>query len=213
MRILSIFALSAIAAPAMSFAGSCPRTISACGCVIESRGSYSVGGALSLAGAGDCIAIKADSVELDLAGYSLTGPAAPAPFSAGVHITRRASGAAIVGGGGAISQFTDGILIEGKGATISGFSANGNEEGVVLDGREAELTNFSASGNSGDGVALFGAAQARISDFTASGNAANGVDILSKRVKVSGFTADSNGYAGVLIRGIITDLTPHAESV
>jgi hypothetical protein len=177
--------------------------IAGCGCTIVSRGRYSVGGPLSQTGASDCIKIDASGVDLDLVGYSVTGPAAPALFDVGVHVTRRASGATIVGGGATISHFTIALLIEGGGATVSGLSANGDQNGIIVNGPNADLTNFSASDNDSDGVDLFGASNAVLSDFTASGNIYFGIDIISKGSEMFGFTANSNGYAGVVISSLV----------
>ena len=199
-RILAIsFILGAAIAPTVSFAGPCPKTIAGCGCAIVSRGRFSVDAPLSQPGAGDCIAIRAGGVELDLAGNSIAGPSQPALRSNGIHVMGRARGVTIVGGGATISQFTNGILIEGEGASVSGFTASGNAVGVVVSGHAGELTNFSSSNNSYAGVVLFKTPQSRLSDFTANQNVFYGVDVLSTNDRLTGFTADSNGYAGVVI--------------
>ena len=55
----------------------CPETITACGCRILSPGKYTLGNSVaSSSTTEDCVDVNSGGVELDLAGFSVTGPLA-----------------------------------------------------------------------------------------------------------------------------------------
>jgi len=157
------------------------------------------------AGAGltECIKVAAPNVELFLAGNAITGSPGPSTgIKFGIHILGTAPGAIVIGGGSTISQFSWGILVEGAFSALSGFSANGDGIGVVLRHEKgSQLTNFSASNNLGDGIFITNASHNFLNDFDASNNTQNGVQISSASNfdELSGFSASSNGAAGVSV--------------
>lgn len=188
------------AAPRAAYADPCTRTITQCPCTITSSGKFKVMNPLTSASlTKDCIAVAARHVSLDLAGNALTGPGSTTP-TAGVHVLPRADRVTITGGGAMITQFGSGIVIESDRAAASGFSATGNQNGLVIEGDRGQHTSFDVSGNSNDGV-LFSAASGNVlSSFTADDNTiGNGVELTSgsNSDSLSGFTANSNGGAGV----------------
>lgn len=188
------------AAPRAAYADACTRTITQCPCTINASGKFKVMNPLASASlTKDCITVAAQHVSLDLAGNALTGPGSTTP-TAGIHVFRRADHVTITGGGAMITKFGSGILIEGDRAAASGFSATGNQNGLVIAGDGGQHTGFDASGNSNDGV-LFSAASGNVlSSFTADDNTiGNGVELTSgsNHDSLSGFTASSNGAAGV----------------
>jgi hypothetical protein len=151
----------------------------------------------------ECIKIAAPNVQLFLAGNSITGSSASSTsLKFGIHILGTAPGAIVIGGDSTISQFSWGILVEGTFSAISGFSATGDGIGVVLRHEKgSQFTNFSASNNLGDGIFITNASHNFLNDFDASNNTQNGVEISSGSNfdELSGFTASSNGAAGVSV--------------
>ncbi len=158
----------------------------------------------------DCLMIDAAGVNLNLAGNSITMPFANA--SDAIHLTRKAAGATVAGGGATISgSYSDGVVVESGGATLSGIKVSGATVAIVLDhARDATLSEFQADGNSG-GVLIEGGGHNRLSNFSANSNLTPfgggsygyGVFILgSNDNSLSAFTADSNFY-GVVIQGVL----------
>src|ERR1700693_3861768 len=79
----------------------CGTSIAACGCTITAAGTYTVTTNLSsaqgLTAAGDCIAIKASKVVLNVHHFSVTGPGTGTSTGAGIDVLKSSSGAFIEG--------------------------------------------------------------------------------------------------------------------
>jgi parallel beta-helix repeat protein len=89
-------------------------------------------------------------------------------------------------------------FIEGRGATISNFA-----DGIEIDGAKAALENFTVTANSDAGLYLKSASQAAISNFTADSNTNDGVRISkgSYNTIVGQVRATNNGRYGVWLLG------------
>jgi parallel beta-helix repeat protein len=196
-----------VTAAAARAASECPNQITACGCVIAAAGTYEVTAALTQSTVGaTCLAVDAAGVRLNLGGNSMTG-ASSAPSTAetidlGLHLTRKATNAIVIGGGATISNFaTSGIEVDGNGAIISGVNTDRNEEeGIVLDGaRGTQLIGVDASNNTSVGIFLDRASGNSLSDVTANNNGAVGIYLfdVSSSNRVADFEANSNGGEGV----------------
>lgn len=181
----------------------CATQISSCGCTIKKPGTYRVTAALDGTNLPiDCIAIDASNVLLDLHGNTIAinrDQVQTTYFVAAIHITREANRAVVVGRGSTIENFWYGIEVEGKNATLTGFTAQGNEIGLyVLHAHGTAASGFDVS-NNGDGVDIKYAAQNRLDSFTANNNGIFGVFFSSgaDTNEISGFAANSNLTAGV----------------
>lgn len=187
----------------------CSTTITDCGCVILSPGQYTLGNPLVSSSPGeDCIDVDSPGVELDLAGFSITGPLAnppptpPAPpevTAVGINFERKASRAILNGGGATVSGFNQGVVIIGYEATANDFSTTANEVGFVLFGtRDSRVSNFDASGNGENGIMIESGSHNQLTGFAANSNGGDGVLLFdSAHSQLSGFTANSNAGQGV----------------
>ena len=160
-----------------------------------------------------CLEIDAPKVRLNLDGNSITsGVSASANVQPdckpnigivigslpviGIHLTRHADNAVIVGGGAMISGFGDsGIEIESSGAIISELKADANIVGIELNkAHGVQLTNIEASNNLGNGLSLIRSPDNQISAFTGNNNGGAGISIFgpSDANRVTAFQANSN---------------------
>ncbi len=192
-------------------ANSCPSQITSCGCVIRAAGSYTVVATLIQTTIGaTCLEVDGPMVRLDLAGNSIVGASPLPPPTAttpdlGIHLTRKASNAIVVGGGATISGFaTAGLEIDSSGAIISDLKAEKNGDGIELTkARGVQLTGVNASDNESNGLSLFRSSDNQLSDVTANGNSGAGILIYasSDANRVTTFQANSNGE-GVQIAAV-----------
>jgi|GEM_PF-3900647 parallel beta-helix repeat protein len=157
----------------------CARTILKCGCTITAGGLFTLGNpvANSASGAGDCIAIRAKNVVLNLNGYSITGPSNGTAKGSGVHILKSASGAFVEGLGATISGWANGVETESTNGTIDNIVTGSNDKaGVFLfKANNNHVTRISADGNGQFGIFVSASAQNDIAASEASDNGADGV--------------------------------------
>src|ERR1035437_24991 len=210
----------------------CGSSIAACGCRITTGGTYTVTGDLSGA-AGDCIAIKANSVVLNIDKHSITGPGSGTSTGAGIHVLKSSSGAFIEGGGGpsdiTASGWKYGLEVQGKNTISDYFNPHGNVVGIFLDGATgANINDFAAEDNSVYGVWIRGGKGNQINCFNSNNNTGTGLYIgchnddprgtrcrgvkPSSGNRIYDFESESNGDAGVVIDvgnqgNVLTDLT------
>jgi hypothetical protein len=210
----------------------CGSSIAACGCRITTSGTYTVTADLSGA-AGDCIAIKANNVVLNINDHSITGPGSGTSTGAGIHVLKSSSGAFIEGGGGpsniTASGWKYGLEVQGKNTISDWVNPNGNVVGIFLDGATgANINDFSADDNSVYGVWIRGGKGNQINCFGSRNNTGTGVYIgchnddtrgtgcrgvkPSSGNRIYDFNSEDNGDAGVVIDvgnkgNVLTDLT------
>jgi hypothetical protein len=108
---------------------SSPIAITACQ-TIKAPGSYVL--ASNLTAKGDCLVITADLVTIDLAGFSITGPAI---LGSAAGVRARNGGTGIVVQNGSISNFGTAVdLSSAQGSIVEGLRAFDNGTGIVADG-------------------------------------------------------------------------------
>ena len=155
----------------------CPPEISSCGCAIRNPGEYHVTAALTESSEiEDCITVDAISV-LYLDGNSITStaPSSDTQNSNGIHLTRRANSAIVVGGNAAITGFTSAILVEDVGANIGGFRASNNGEGLFINfAKNVTAYNFDVSGNAG-GIQILHSTHVSLTNFLANSTTSDGI--------------------------------------
>jgi len=206
-----LFAIGVEAPFALAQPVPCSMTITDCGCVILSPGKYTLENPLvSSSATEDCIDVDSPGVELDLAGFSITGPLAnPPPAQAevtaeGINFERKASRAILNGGGATVSGFNQGVVITGYEGNANDFSTSANEAGLVLFGtRDNRVNNFDASSNGQDGVMIESGSNNQPSGFAANSNGGDGVLLFdTAHNQLSGFTANSDAGQGVNVGGV-----------
>ena len=183
----------------------CERSIVSCGCTITSGGYYEVDASLlstqGLTSRGECIAIKADNVLLNLQASQISGPGGAAEGSAsiGVHIQPGANNNFIEGSGALIDGWSVGLLIEGSQNDIEFFDANNNDvAGVVLEHASGNnITDFVANNNGEYGVWLLQSNSNQINCANADNNASSGIYL--------GCSGSKNGIVGCRRNGVNTD--------
>jgi Right handed beta helix region len=155
----------------------CAPTINACGCTIETPGSYKLGLAINstqgLTPAGACIEIASSFVILDGAKKNITGPGGTTPTGIGVWVHHPFRSEFLGFRGSVISGWDVGLLIEGRQIVADDASANSNgTAGVELNkASDVELTNTTAESNLNYGIWL---KQTSSSDVTNSRTETNG---------------------------------------
>ncbi len=157
----------------------CARTILRCGCTITSGGLFTLGNPVgnSATGAGDCIAIRAKNVVLNLNGNSITGPSNGTAKGAGVHILKSASGAFLEGLGATISGWANGVETDSTNGAIDNLVADSNNKAGVLlfKAKLNQVTRITADDNGQFGIFVSGSDQNDIADSEVSDSGSNGV--------------------------------------
>ena len=212
-RLLTAAALALVwccCRPASAAAGSCPTSITACGCTIASSGFYQLGSDLTATNPNaDCLDVKAANVNLWLDGHSISGTGS----RIGLHLLKTARGAFIEGldlGSGAfasVGSFAIGIEDDADGAIIGHTNVSDNSNvGVLLNRVNGSLvSDFGAFSNS-YGVELSGATLCSIQRATLEGNSIYGMWLSgSSRNVVNFFEAQDN-----LIAGLYLGCQPHS---
>lgn len=150
--------LPALKGEARAAASVCPPTINSCGCVINAPGAYKVGLALTasqgLTPTGECIGIAASFVTLDVGKKAITGAGGSSPTGIGIHV-RRVKGP---------------VILEGRGAVISGFDL-----GLLIESNNSVVDNFAVNSNGTAGLKVFKARLNTLSNITATSNLNYGV--------------------------------------
>ncbi len=174
-----------------------PQSVTSCR-TIRKAGFYEIDSTLTESGGGDCLAIAASNVVINLNGWLIAGGGGGA---AGVHVLPMAANAYIEGRGARISGFTEGMEIEGSGAVAENFTASSNSDaGVYLNkARQARVANFTTSQNL-DGVRIYAGTSNAVQGITATGNLRYGVWLKSTNYNaVGGFAVKDNEAAGVYL--------------
>jgi len=199
----------------------CSKTITACGCSITTAGVYTVEQDLTFApGVGDCIAIGAKNVALNLNGHNLTGPG-KASTGAGIHLKKIVS-VSIEGQGTAsqpsiISAWKYGIENEGSDVLIENIDATSNATAGIyfFKANNSQVVNFNSSNNSGYGVWLSSGANNQVGTGTTTNNVLDGVFVgcvgngsggcastggNAKSNIIYNMTSNTNGDGGITIQ-------------
>ena len=143
---LFTFALSIAASPALTAAANEATPITQCMPITQS-GSFVLANNLFIANS-DCLAIRAEFVTIDLAGFLIVGNG----LVAGIFNRSGSSPRGIVVRNGTISNFTFGILIRGNGTIVEKVRVFGNtSQGVTVLGTGIVRDNI-AEGNGGCGI-------------------------------------------------------------
>ena len=169
--------------PVSAAAGSCPTSITACGCTIASGGFYELVSDLAATNPNaDCLDIKAANVNLWLDGHSISG----AGSGIGLHLLKTARGA-----------FIEGLdLASGAFASIGSF-----EIGIQDDADSAIIGHTNVSDNSGVGVLLNRVSGSLVSDFGAYSDA-YGVELSGATLcSIQRVTLDGNSIYGIWLNG------------
>lgn len=190
----------------------CPETITACGCRILSPGKYTLGNSVaSSSTTEDCVDVNSGGVELDLAGFSVTGPlanpliASDQVTAVGINFERKASNAIFNGGGATVSGFSTGIEITGDKANANDFSATANVFGLLLlETHDSRVSNFDANSNIETGVAISLGSHNQLSGFATNSNSDFSGVLLAYTAhnQLTGFTANSNAGDGVTLENV-----------
>ena len=180
----------------------CPLEISSCGCTIRNPGEYHVTAALTESSeTEDCITVDAISV-LYLDGNSITStaPSSDTQNSNGIHLTRRADNAIVVGGNAAITGFTSAILVEDAGANIGGFRASNNGNGLFINfAKNVTAYNFDVSGNAG-GIQILHSTHVSLTNFFANNTTSDGVFMSGVAdSQLISFQASSSPNSGIYL--------------
>jgi hypothetical protein len=210
----------------------CGTSIAACGCTITKPGTYTVTAALS-GGAGDCIAIKASNVILNVHHEGITGPGSATSTGAGIHVLKSSGGAFIEGGGGpgniTVSGWKYGLEVDGKN-TISDFvNSSANVVGIFLNGATgANINDFNSRNNTVYGAWIRGGKGNQLNCSNTNNNTKTGTYIgchadntrgtACKGVKPSSgnriydHSSQNNGDAGIVIdvgndRNLVTEVS------
>jgi hypothetical protein len=134
----------------------CGVSITKCGCTITAPGFYDVAAPdlldVTLNKDNSCIAIKASNVVLALDGKMIGGAGA----GIGIHVLPGANNSFIEGGGGTISGWDTGIMVEANNAVIENLSSNGNATtGIELNkARNVTVTGTTSNSNGKNGIWL-----------------------------------------------------------
>ena len=209
--------LASSAAAAPKPGNSCSASITACGCIMDKRGStYTVMNDLNdgqgLTPNGNCLEISADHVLLDLVGNALIGSGS----GTGIVIQKTAQFAVIQGtdpnevAQAIVNGWNVGIEDDGNNATIelfrqiggNMFNQQGNTtNGVVLNGvSNTTVDDFNASFNGQAGLLVVGGGGNRFMNFDTTNNGADGIALnASDGNTLVNCTTTANGGAGVLM--------------
>lgn len=211
----------------------CGTSIAACGCTITGAGTYTVTTNLSsaqgLTAAGDCIAIKASNVVLNVHHFSVTGPGTGTSTGAGIDVLKSSSGTFIEGGESKPSGWKYGLEVQGKNTISDWLEPSFNVVGIFLNGATgANINDFSINHNSVYGVWIRSGKGNQVNCFGSGSNTGTGVYIgchadntrgttcpgvkPSSGNRIYDFNSTNNGDAGVVIDvgnggNVLSDLT------
>ncbi len=184
----------ALTGSAQAKPASCSASITECGCVIDTTGTYEVANDLDstqgLTANNSCIEIAADHVILNAKGFAIIG----AGSGTGILI-QNSAGFAVVQGtdAGAADQ----AIINSWNV---GIEDNANNSVIELF-RQIGGNLFNQHGNTKAGILLKTASNTTLDDFNASFNGESGVEIRNgSGNRLLNFDTISNGASGVLLR-------------
>lgn len=175
----------AFASPALSGSkdqNNCTPTIGSCGCVIASPGTYKVGlnltAAQGLNGDDSCISIAASFVTVDFGKKTITNTGAK-PSGIGIGVRKGVHT----------------LLLEGRGATVSGWDV-----GILFQGRNSTIDNFVTSNNGTAGVELSQAKSNNLVNITSTSNSNYGVWVRASSFnQVNNLKTQTNGNIGTYV--------------
>jgi hypothetical protein len=211
-------------APSGATAGACPLAIVKCGCTIDKSGSYALNGPnpmlLTSTEGTTCVDIKAKDVTLT-GGPTLQGPGSKTS-TVGVEVNIFADKVTLQSV--EATNFGQGIVIDGRNATVRGSATSFNNKGTVVNGKNALLieqssnrdgdagilvnstaTNFemmsgTANEATGAGIELYGVSGAVLSSVVADDDVTFGIWLRNASNNlISGFETEDNGIAGVYL--------------
>lgn len=202
-----LVALIAVAAAAF-FAGPAaaarPVAITSCGYTITAPGQYYLAGDLVCAGFG--VAVRADNVDLQLRGHSLTGPAPDLSHGVLYGIEAKAVSNLSLQGPGSISGFYAGVYFgDTDSSRVTNISSTANGFGFAInanynDGQPNALSENDvftanvASNNQVHGLSMNGVADSRFEGNVATGNGDIGFfAYLATGLQLHGNTFVGNG--------------------
>src|SRR5215831_1127576 len=159
----------------------CTITIGSCGCVIASSGTYKVGlnltAAQGLNGDNSCISIAASFVTVDFGKKAITNSGSPS----GIGISTR--------------KGVHTLLLEGRGATISGWDV-----GILFQGKNSTIDNFVTSNNGTAGVELSQAKSNNLVNITSDSNSNYGVWVRASSFnQIDNLKTQTNGNIGTYV--------------
>ena len=175
----------AFASPALSAQNNqtnCTPTIGSCGCVIASPGTYKVGlnltAAQGLNGDNSCISIAASYVTVDFAKKTITN-----------------SGTKPSGIGVSVRKGVHNLLLEGRGATVSGWDI-----GILFQGRNSTIDNFVTTSNGTAGVELSQAKSNNLVNINSNTNSNYGVWVRASSFnQINNLKTQTNGNIGTYV--------------
>lgn len=135
----------------------CTPTIGSCGCVIASSGTYKLGlnltAAQGLNGDDSCISIAASYVTVDFGKKTITNSGAQ-PSGIGISTRKGVHNLLLEGRGATLSGWDVGILFQGKNSTIDDFvtTKNGTAGVELSQAKSNNLVNINSNTNSNYGV-------------------------------------------------------------
>jgi hypothetical protein len=135
----------------------CTPTIGSCGCVIANSGTYKVGlnltAAQGLNGDDSCISIAASFVTVDFGKKTITNSGAQ-PGGIGISTRKGVHNLLLEGRGATVSGWDVGILFQGKNSTIDDFvtTKNGTAGVELSQAKSNNLVNINSNTNSNYGV-------------------------------------------------------------
>jgi parallel beta-helix repeat protein len=195
LSLLLTFAGNSSAAPKPT---ACATSITACGCTITTKGTYTVANDLDasqgLTKGGNCIEISADHVILDLVGSHIFGNNS----GIGIKILPSGHDSTVQGtdltevGQAIIKKWKTGIEDDADNVVIELFRGIGGDsfdpvgnvgDGVLLQNvNNSTVANFKASFNGGTGVNIQGGSNNRIMNCDSISNAGSGVIVANSNV-------------------------------
>jgi hypothetical protein len=175
----------ALASPAVSAEKNqtnCTPTIGSCGCVIASPGTYKVGlnltAAQGLNGDDSCISIATSYVTVDFGKKTITNTGAQ---PSGIGISTR--------------KGVHTLLLEGRGATVSGWDL-----GIFFQGKNSTIDNFVTSNNGTAGVELSQAKSNNLVNITSNSNSNYGVWVRASSFnQINNLKTQTNGNIGTYV--------------
>ena len=160
----------------------CTPTIGSCGCVIASPGTYKLGlnltGAQGLNGDDSCIGIAASYVTVDFAKKTITNTGAK-PSGIGISVRKGVHT----------------LLLEGRGASLSGWDV-----GILFQGRNSTIDNFVTSSNGTAGVELSQAKSNNLVNITSNSNTNYGMWVRASSFnQIDNLKTQTNGNIGTYV--------------
>jgi hypothetical protein len=140
-----------------SFAGSCPKTITACGCTVSKEGIYNVADDLTasqgLTKDGNCLDVTDEHVTLFTNGYDIIGNGS----GSGIYLSKEAKHTFMEAAGPketytTVSGWQYGLESHGNGLLSEGFYFVNNNTGILLDADNDHISMFGSYNNSERGI-------------------------------------------------------------